>query len=95
MVNTSQNLNLSYGYLWWLNGKASAMVPGSQIVFPASLTANAPADMFAAMGKNGQLINVVPSMGLVVIRMGDNANNSSVSIALQNDLWEKLKAVVK
>lgn len=26
---------------------------------------NAPSDMFAAMGKNGQIINVVPSMGLV------------------------------
>ena len=28
MINTSQNLNLSYGYLWWLNGKASFMLPG-------------------------------------------------------------------
>ena len=24
MVNTSQTYNLSYGYLWWLNGKASS-----------------------------------------------------------------------
>lgn len=94
MINTSQTINLSYGYLWWLNGKASAMAPGSQVVFPTSLTPNAPADMFAAMGKNGQLINVVPSKGLVVIRMGDNANNSAVSISLQNDLWEKLQAVI-
>ena len=22
-VNTSQNLNLAYGYLWWLNGKSN------------------------------------------------------------------------
>jgi CubicO group peptidase (beta-lactamase class C family) len=95
MISNSQNLNLSYGYLWWLNGQASAMVPGSQVVFPTSLAPNAPADMFAAMGKNGQLINVVPSKGLVVIRMGDNANNSAVSISLQNDLWQKLNAVVK
>ena len=34
MTNTSQSFNLSYGYLWWLNGKASAMVPGLQTVFP-------------------------------------------------------------
>jgi hypothetical protein len=36
MVNTSQNLNKSYGYLWWLNGKPSFMVPTSQIVFLGS-----------------------------------------------------------
>ncbi|MEO6870461.1 MAG: hypothetical protein ABI168_12490 [Ginsengibacter sp.] len=27
MTITSQNLNLSYGYLWSLNGKASSMLP--------------------------------------------------------------------
>lgn len=94
MINTSQNINFSYGYLWWLNGKTSYMAPGTQVVFPGSLTPNAPADMFAAIGKNGQIINIVPSKSLVVIRMGDNANNNQVSIALENDLWEKLKAVV-
>ena len=36
MTNTSQGLNLSYGYLWWLNGKFSYMMPGSQFVFPGS-----------------------------------------------------------
>jgi CubicO group peptidase (beta-lactamase class C family) len=95
MVNTSQNINLSYGYLWWLNGKASGMVPQSQVVFPASLCANAPPDMIAAMGKNGQLLNVVPSKNLIVIRMGDNANNSLVPLTFQNSLWEKLNAVMK
>ena len=28
----SQMLNESYGYLWWLNGKSSSMLPGSQFV---------------------------------------------------------------
>ena len=32
-VTTSQNINPSYGYLWWLNGKNSFMVPGGQTVF--------------------------------------------------------------
>jgi CubicO group peptidase (beta-lactamase class C family) len=58
MVNTSQNLNPSYGYLTWLNGKNGYMVPGSQIVFSGTLTANAPADMFAAMGKNAALMTM-------------------------------------
>jgi CubicO group peptidase (beta-lactamase class C family) len=94
MINTSQDLNLSYGYLWWLNGKASLMVPGFQAVIPGSLTPNAPADMLAAMGKNGQLINIVPSLELVMIRMGDNPDNSLVPVSFQNDLWEKLNKVI-
>lgn len=93
-INTSQSLNLSYGYLWWLNGKASGMVPQSQVVFPTMLCPAAPTDMFAAMGKNGQLLNIVPSKGLVLVRMGDNTNNTLVPVAFQNELWAKLKTVI-
>ncbi len=94
MTTTSQNINLSYGYLTWLNGKASSMAPGSQVVFPAEITANAPDDMFAAMGKNGQLINVVPSKKLVMIRMGDVPDASLVPFTFQNELWAKLNAII-
>lgn len=90
MVNTSQPHNLSYGYLWWLNGKASYKLPGSQLNIPGSMTPDAPADMVAAMGKNGQFINVVPSQGLVWIRMGDAPDNSLVPFLLQNRIWQYL-----
>lgn len=95
MINTSQGLNLSYGYLWWLNGKSSFMAPGSQLVFPASISPNAPAEMVAAMGKNAQYINIVPSQKLVVIRMGDNPDNSLVPFTYQNQLWEQLNKVIR
>jgi len=36
MTNTSQSLNLSYGYLWWLNGKESFRLPTLQFEFPRS-----------------------------------------------------------
>jgi len=65
MVNTSQNLNNSYGYLWWLNGKANFMVPTLQTVFPGYMCPNAPADMISAIGSGGQFLNVVPSQNLV------------------------------
>jgi CubicO group peptidase (beta-lactamase class C family) len=94
MTTTSQNINLSYGYLTWLNGKASSMAPGSQVVFPAEITANAADDMFAAMGKNGQLINVVPSKNLVIIRMGDVPDASLVPFTFQNELWAKLNTII-
>lgn len=95
MIASSQNLNLAYGYLTWLNGKASGMVPQSQVVFPTELSPNAPDDMFAAMGKNGQIINVVPGKNLVVIRMGDVPDNALVPFTFQNELWAKLNAIIR
>ena len=90
MVNTSQNLNQSYGYLWWLNGKSSFMVPTLQTVFPGSICPNAPSDMFSGIGKNGQLVSVAKSKGLVMVRMGNNPNTGEVSIALLDSIWRKL-----
>jgi CubicO group peptidase (beta-lactamase class C family) len=88
MSNTSQNFNLSYGYLWWLNGKASFMAPSSQIVFNAPLFSNAPADMFAALGKNDQKIYVVPSQKMVVVRMGASAYDMAAAFSpFDNELW--------
>jgi CubicO group peptidase (beta-lactamase class C family) len=95
MTNTSQNMNLSYGYLWWLNGKASYMLPQSQIVFPGPLVPAAPRDMFAALGKNGQIINIVPSQNLVVVRMGDPPDTSLfVPNVFNNQIWQKLNQVI-
>jgi len=95
MSTSSQTLNLSYGYLTWLNGKLTSMVPGSQIVFNSSISPNAPADLFAAMGKNGQLINIVPSLDLVVIRMGDAPDATLVPFTFQNEMWSKLNPVIQ
>lgn len=90
MTNTSQDLNLSYGYLWWLNGKESFMLPGSEIVFDGSPMPNAPSDMISALGKNGQIINIVPSQNLILIRMGDvpGGVESLVPTVLDNTIWD-------
>ncbi len=94
-VNTSQNLNLSYGYLTWLNGKSSCMVPTLQTVFPVSIIPNAPADLYAALGKNDQKVYVVPSQKLVVIRMGNSAGAVQFAVSgFDNELWGKLKTVI-
>lgn len=96
-ITTSQNINPSYGYLWWLNGKSSAMLPGGQTVYPGSLVPNAPADMYAAMGAEDQRIYVVPSKKMVVIRMGDASDPLNPVFALSgfdNDLWQKINAVI-
>ncbi len=94
MVTPSQNLNESYGYLWWLNGQPTYMVPGLDLQIPGTLMTNAPADAFFALGKNGQFINVVPSMDLVFIRMGDFPESSLVPFLHNNDIWGYLNDVL-
>ena len=93
MINTSQSLNKSYGYLWWLNGKPSFMFPASQFVFPGPLLSNAPADMYSALGKDDQKIHIVPSKGWVVVRQGLSASASLVPIDFDKDLWDYLNAL--
>ncbi|HOY07928.1 MAG TPA: serine hydrolase [Saprospiraceae bacterium] len=97
MSHPSQTLNPSYGYLWWLNGQSTYMVPGLQLNIPGPLIPNAPADMFAALGKNDQKIHVVPSKGWVVVRQGNDAGlpglAGQVPIAFDNQMWGYLNTL--
>lgn len=93
MITPSQSINHSYGYLWWLNGQSSYIRPQSQTVFPGMLCVNAPRDMYAAMGASGQLINVIPSMNMVVVRMGESPDQDYVPVDFQNEMWSELKKV--
>ena len=94
MTSTSQYLNLSYGYLWWLNGKSSYMLPTTQIIIPGAYAPNAPPDMIAGLGKNGQIVSISKSIGIVVVRMGNQTNNLEVTTQLCDQIWEKLNAVM-
>jgi CubicO group peptidase (beta-lactamase class C family) len=94
MVSSSQNLNPSYGYLFWLNGKSSIIYPGLPTSFSIPLSTDAPADMFAAMGKNGQFIDVIPLLNMVVVRMGEAPDASQVPIVFHNEMWQKIKVVI-
>lgn len=95
MTHRSQQLNKSYGYLWWLNGQDNFMLPGLQLVIPGKLFSNAPDDLIAALGKNDQKIHVVPSKGWVVVRQGEDAGyvgpgGGQVPIYFDNELWAYL-----
>ncbi len=94
MTNTSQTLNLSYGYLTWLNGKSSFMIPYSQFVFPGKLMPNAPDDAYFALGKNGQFIDVYPSQKIVFIRMGNSPSSTTVDFALNDSICRRLNEVI-
>ncbi len=97
-TSTSQNINPSYGYLWWLNGKSQYMLPSSQLVYPGMLIPNTPADMYAAMGAEDQRIYVIPSKKMVIIRMGRASDPDNPNFALSGfdqALWERINAVIK
>lgn len=95
MIASSNDFNKSYGYLWWLNGKESYMVPGDNTVYSGSLVPSAPADMFAAMGKGDKKIYVVPSLDLVIVRHGDDTGASTFGpSSFDTELWQKLRGVL-
>lgn len=93
MLNSSQNLNPSYGYLWWLNGKSFYLLPGtSGAKSDHELMPNAPADLVAALGYGDKKIYIAKSKDLVVIRHG-SPSNYPVTYALSNFdnlIWTKL-----
>lgn len=68
LLGPSQTLNPSYGLLWWSNARpgADAFGRGDGLRFPS-----APRDTVAALGAGGQMLLVVPSRNLIVVRQGD------------------------
>jgi CubicO group peptidase (beta-lactamase class C family) len=83
-LRPSQALNPSYGYLWWLNGQPEvARGDGQRTKGP--LIPSAPNDLVAALGAIDRKVYVVPSLDLVVTRLGNSAGP-----AFQNEFWKLL-----
>jgi CubicO group peptidase (beta-lactamase class C family) len=93
MLDSSQELNAAYGYLWWLNGKDSWVLPddttGAGPIIPS-----APADLVSAQGFGDKKIYVVPSMHLVLVRHGDAAGETfeETLSGFDDTLWQLLMA---
>jgi CubicO group peptidase (beta-lactamase class C family) len=86
----SQESNLAYGYLWWLNGQESFLLPGPiRTPTPGALIPTAPPDLVAALGKDDQKLFVSRDLDLVVARLGDNAGPGSRagSTSFDAELW--------
>ena len=94
MISTSQNLNPSYGYLFWLNGKDRMMLPGIGVPLPGPMIPQAPSDMYMGLGKNDQKLYVIPSENLVIIRMGNPPDGSEpMQIVYDRQMWELISAL--
>jgi hypothetical protein len=89
MLMPSQSLNPSYGLLWWLNGQQRHQGAGATTSQQGPLIPAAPGDLVAALGALDRKCYVVPSLGLVVTRLGDQTGE-----AFDNEFWKLLiKAV--
>ncbi len=92
----SQPFNLSYGYLWWLFGGETYMLPGPR---PTSLAGpivpSAPSDMVAALGKDDQKLYISADLELVVARLGGSGSAKSefARSDFDNELWTRLTAL--
>jgi len=90
MVNTSQTMNPSYGYLWWLNGKDSYIAPDTPFSTPGMMTPDAPEDMFSAAGGAGQFISIAPSKGYIMVRQGLLGTGEKAPIEFLNQIWKRI-----
>jgi len=79
LTSPSQNMNPSYGYLWWLNGQDTHQFPLDPNVYDGSIIPTGPEDMYMALGANDQKIYVIPSDSLVITRQGDAANDMTLA----------------
>jgi CubicO group peptidase (beta-lactamase class C family) len=79
MTRPSQELNPSYGLLWWLNGQPWFLPPKAREPVHQPFFPDVPADAFAALGAGDKLCVVVPSLDLVVARTGPAAGERSAA----------------
>ena len=89
MLRPSQDLNPSYGLLWWLNGQARVQQPSAAQARPGSLTPSAPRDLVAALGAQDRKCYVVPSLGLVVTRLGA-PTGAGLDMKWDDEFWKLL-----
>ena len=85
MLKPSQDLNPSYGLLWWLNGQPRVQSPAATEAKTGSLIPSAPPDLVVAQGALDRKCYVVPSLGLVVTRIGDQTGD-----AFNEEFWRLL-----
>ena len=98
-TSSSSPFNLAYGFLLWLNGKASGLQPSGKVVSGPFLP-NCPSDAYAAIGANGQYVAVIPSLDVVLVRNGcptksdDPSGDSEDALTPQGVLEEMCKRLL-
>ena len=74
---TRNPLDHANGMLWWLNGGDTFVLPAvyGQDAGPGELIPGAPHDMYLMAGMQNQRVYVIPSLDLVIVRLGEPGSN--------------------
>ena len=91
MLQPGQTLNPAYGYLWWINGQPFSLAAGARATRnEGALIPAAPPDLVAMQGAMDRKLYIVPSLGLVISRLGAAGGDDAASF---NDaFWQALMA---
>jgi CubicO group peptidase (beta-lactamase class C family) len=96
----SQDLEVSYGYLWWLNtahsNASSAEVAtggdhATDRVAQDRLVPGAPTDIVMALGLGNQMVIIIPSKGIVAVRLGSSKSSSFDQAVFANGVLDALE----
>jgi hypothetical protein len=76
---SSSRANHAYGFLTWLNGKDSFVMPGvnGRDVGKGWIVPKAPSDSIILAGQDEQRIYVIPSLDMVVVRLGQKGSREA------------------
>ncbi len=88
MLRPSQSLNPAYGYLWWLNGQDFSLSAAAANRKNGALIASAPNDLAAMQGALDRKLYLVPSLDLIVTRLGASGRANGVSF--NDSFWQAL-----
>ena len=97
-TSPSTPMNQGYGYYWWLNGGHPTLDSVSFKPKPHDQHPFAPDDAFCGVGLGSQFVEVIPSLDMVVVRMGpaphDNPAFKGDTLGLLQALMEDGKQIV-
>ncbi|MHA7129139.1 serine hydrolase domain-containing protein [Algoriphagus namhaensis] len=94
MLASSQSDNPSYGYLTWINSTDGLKLPGYQVRLKRQLLPGGSQRAFMALGKNGQILLVLPEEGIVLVRMGSSSSENEIQESFLKEFWVKFQKVL-
>jgi CubicO group peptidase (beta-lactamase class C family) len=94
-TKASQQLDTEYGLLWWRNTNGRHILINDDVVDDgAYVWPAAPPDTFWAFGLGSQLVIVVPSEHLIVVRLGGNGSPPGAQVDVVGpEIMKRLGAV--
>ena len=93
-ISSSSDLNVAYGFMWWLNQPGHWVLPSAPLRTEGEgqIVPDAPTELFAAIGAFGQLIVVDPTSESVWVRLGPTNLADATGAGTLQDLWTAFAA---